>query len=142
MNPFYYLLIGILLPVIPVYCSIVANGKKWAGKSSPLHKKVILAISRSHLYDYLAQLGISSNIQISIIDENEIIIKMNPCLSHSGLVYRLLISTSDVMLKLEIHGFTSWYLPQNFVIRKHLELFADRLKLLELANVMITATTN
>ncbi|MDD4417191.1 MAG: hypothetical protein PHI70_10465 [Proteiniphilum sp.] len=142
MHPFYYLLIGILLPVIPVYFSMAANGKKWAGKSSPIHKSVILAISRSQFYDYLAHIGISSNIQISIIDENEIIIKMNPSLSHSGLVYRLLLSTSDTMFKLEIHGFTSWYLPQNFVIRKHLELFADRLKLLELAKVMITATTS
>lgn len=80
--------------------------------------------------------------QISIIDENEIIIKMNPCLSHSGLVYRLLLSTSDTVLKLEIHGFTSWYLPQSFVIRKHLELFADSLKLLNLAKVINTPTTN
>jgi hypothetical protein len=142
MHPLYYLLIGILLPVIPVYCSIATNGKKWAGKCSPIHKNVILAISRSHLYDYLAHFGISSNIQISIIDENEIIIKMNPCLAHSGLVYRLLLSNSDSMFKIEIHGFTSWYLPQNFVIRKHLELFADGLKLLELAKVKITATTN
>ncbi|MDD3234739.1 MAG: hypothetical protein PHH43_00240 [Candidatus Cloacimonetes bacterium] len=133
MNPLYYLLFGILLPIIPVYYSIAASGKKWAGKSSPIHKTLSLAIPRNQLFDYLANFGNSVNIQISIIDENEIIIKMNPCLAHSGLVFRLLLTSADTLFGIEIHGFSPWYLPQNLVIRKHMDLIVDSLKLLEMA---------
>lgn len=131
MHPLYFLLVGILLPVIPVYLSMAANGRNWAGKSSQIRKSVSLAISKSQFYNYLAHLGICGNAQISVVNEREIIVKMNPCLAHSGLVFRLLISVSDTVINIEIHGFTSWYLPQNVVIRKHMEFFAAGLKLLE-----------